>query len=86
MVPALPLPPGHGVGIRPVLQSMVRKAALLLKRRGGGWGEMEIVKLHVKNAIQDTTKTMFEHVSKALDKALALGKTLDETHVSWTSW
>lgn len=47
---------------------------------------MEIVKLHVKSAIQDTTKTMFERVSKALDKALALGKTLDETHVSWTSW
>lgn len=46
---------------------------------------MEIVKLHIKNAIQDTAKTMSEHVSKALDKALALGKTLDATHISWTS-
>ena len=47
---------------------------------------MEIVKLHIKSAAQDTAKTTFEHVSKALDNALALGKTLDETHVSWMSW
>lgn len=47
---------------------------------------MEIVKLLIKSTAQDTAKTMFERVSKALDKALALGKALDETHVSWTSW
>lgn len=47
---------------------------------------MEIVKLLIKSAAQDTAKTMFQHVSKALDKALALGKALDETHDSWTSW
>lgn len=40
---------------------------------------MEIVKLHIKSAAQDTAKPMSERVSKALDKALALGKSLDGT-------
>lgn len=63
--------PGRGVGVKPGLQSLVRKAAPRLKRG------LEIVQLRIESATQDVAETMSGPVSEAPDKALALVKTLE---------